>query len=143
MKKYLYATLIGLLFFGCSKDDNGNGNPFLPNVSFDTGNLINTNLPQFSDLQFPGNSIIVNGFGVKGLMLANTGSSVIAFERSDPNHAPSNCSAQSLSGLVSTCNCNDGNSYSLGNGLQTSGEGGYPLAVYRTETSGSIIRVFN
>lgn len=141
MKKLLLLLIV--VTFSCSKDDNGNGNPFLPNVAFDTGNLINTNLPQYSNLQFPGNSIVVSGFGVRGLLLANTGSGVIAFEQSDPNHAPNNCSAQSLNGLISTCTCGDGNTYNLANGLQTAGEGGYPLKAYRTETSGNIIRVFN
>lgn len=142
MKLFLKLLIFSVLL-ACSSDDNGRGNPNIPNVSFDTGSLINTNLPQYTNLQFPGNSIIVNGFGVKGLMIANSGSSIVAFERSDPNHTPNDCSAQSLNGLISTCTCDDGNSYNLVNGLQTAGEGGYPLKVYRTEVSGNIVRVFN
>lgn len=128
----------------CSNDDNVNRNPNLPNISFDTGNIINTNLPQYSNLQFPGNSIILNGFGVRGLMIANTGSGIIAFEQSDPNHTPNDCSSQTLSGLISTCTCEDGNKYNLVTGQLIEGEGGgFSLLAYRTEVSGSIIRVSN
>lgn len=143
MKKILFVTALLIFLCNCSSDDNGRGNPYLADVSFNTGTLINTNLPQYSNLQFPGNSIIIDGFGIKGIMIANTGGGIVAFERSDPNHNPSSCSEQSLSGLFSTCNCDDGNSYSLVNGIQTSGEGGYPLKAYRTEVSGNIIRVSN
>jgi len=146
MKKILLGILIITLFGNCKKDDDvqaGCVSVLLPNYSFDTGNAINLNLPQYSGLQFAGNSLYVSGYSVMGFYLYNSGSSVVAFEASDPAHAPNSCSRMTLSGIELTCQCDDGNKYQLLTGQQIFGTTGNCLKAYRVESNGSIIRVYN
>ena len=131
---------------GCEEDDvsqNGCVSNLLPNYGFDTGSEINMSLPLYNGLQFAGNSIYLNSYGVRGIYLYNTGSSIVAFEASDPAHGPSACSRMSISGIELTCECGDGNSYELLTGQQTQGETGNCLRAYRVEQNGVIVRVYN
>ena len=144
MKSILY--IICFTFLMACSSDNITQNPYLPNYEFNTGSLINTNLPQYSQLKFAGNSIILNSpYGIKGVVLYYAGGdNYNAFEITDPNHYISDCSKLSVNGIIATCDCNDGNSYDLLNGIRREGTtGSYPLIRYRVEVSGSIIRVFN
>ncbi|MBP0904776.1 hypothetical protein ACFSKN_12980 [Mariniflexile gromovii] len=144
MKSFLYIICFGLLT-ACSSD-NVTQNPYLPNYQFNTGSLINTNLPQYSHLKFPNNSIVLNSpYGINGVVLFYAGgSNYNAFEITDPNHQISTCSKLSVEGFIASCNCDDGNSYDLLNGVKREGTtGSYPLIRYRVEISGSIIRIYN
>jgi hypothetical protein len=144
MKKILLVLLV--LLVNCKNDDSfqsGCVSELLPNYPFDTGSAININLPQYNGLQFIGNSIYVSGYSVRGFYLYNTGSSIVAFEASDPAHAPNDCSLMTLSGIELTCPCEDGNKYEILTGQQISGDSGNCLRAYRVEEIGSIVRVFN
>ncbi len=145
MKNKILFILILVVFTTCGNDDNQADcvSPLLPNYGFDTGSTINLNLPQYSGLQFPGNTLYINGYSVKGFYLYNTGSSIVAFEASDPAHAPSSCSLMTLSGIELSCECGDGNKYQLLTGQQIAGEGAYCLRAYRVEQIGNIVRVYN
>jgi len=146
MKKIFICIFILSLFGNCKKDDagqNGCVSVLLPNYGFDTGATINLSLPQYSGLQFAGNTLYVGGFSVKGIYLYNTGSSIVAFEASDPAHGPSGCSLMTLSGIDLSCECDDGNKYQLLTGQQTAGATGNCLRAYRVEKSGNIVRVYN
>ncbi len=146
MKKFFLLVLIFLFIINCKSDDNFQSScvsASLPNYPFDTGGAINLNLPQYNQLQFAGNSLYVAGYGVKGFYLYNTGASIVAFEASDPAHAPSNCSFMVQSGIELTCSCDDGNVYELLTGQQLSGTTGNCLRNYRVEQIGSVVRVFN
>ena len=144
MKKILFGILIILFICNCKNDDNFQSDcvsELLPNYTFDTGGTINLNLPQYNQLQFVGNSLYVAGYGVKGFYLYNTGASIVAFEASDPAHAP-NCSRMTQSGIELICPCDD-NVYELLTGQQLEGGTGNCLRNYRVEQIGSVIRVFN
>ena len=145
MKILLFA--IGfVLLTNCSTDNSVTRNPYLPNYEFNTGSLINTNLPEFNKLKFAGNSIVLNSpYGINGLVVYYAGgNNYNAFELTDPNHQISACSKLSVEGVIATCTCNDGNSYDLLNGIKREGTtGSYALIRYRVEVSGSIIRVYN
>jgi|TARA_B110000014_G_C20089726_1_gene570359 hypothetical protein len=146
MKKLLLLFLIIISLSNCNSDDaiqSGCVSELLPNYPFDTGSAININLPQYNGLQFGGNSLYVSGYSVRGFYLYNTGSSIVAFEASDPAHAPNECSLMTLSGIELTCPCEDGNKYELLTGQQISGDSGNCLRAYRVEQIGSIVRVFN
>ena len=146
MKKILLSIFIIILFGNCKKDDaiqSGCVSVLLPNYSFDTGNAINTSLPLYGGLDFVGNSLYISGYSVRGFYLYNSGSSIVAFEASDPAHGPNSCSLMTLSGIELTCQCDDGNKYELLTGQQTFGTTGNCLKAYRVEKSGNIIRVFN
>lgn len=145
MKNTLFKTLICLLIVSCSKSNVNNNNPYLPNYEFDTGNIINTSLPQFNDMQFPGNHIILSSdFGINGVVVYYSGSTYSAFEITDPNHSIQTCSTLTVEGVIATCSCDDGNSYDILIGQGREGTTGqYPLKRYFVEVNGSIIRVYN
>ena len=150
MKRTLVAILITVLVFACKSDDDSNNenlnNQFLPNILFDTGTLINTNLPQYSDLLFPNNKVILNSnYGINGVVVFYAGgSNYNAFELTDPNHEVSNCSILTVDGIIATCSCSDENSYDILTGQPQEGTtGNYGLKRYFVEVNGNIIRVFN
>ena len=145
MKQIVVLVLTVFLLLSC-KNDNGDAGCVsrqLPNYPFDTGTLINTNLSTFIGLDLPGGSAYVPGYGVKGIYLYNTGSSIVAFEASDPAHSPSDCSLMTQNGIELSCQCGDGNKYQLLTGQQMEGSGGHCLRAYRVEVVGKIIRVYN
>ncbi|WP_242203899.1 hypothetical protein [Aestuariivivens insulae] len=145
MKSFAYIICI-IFLIGCSANNDIIKNPYLPNYEFDTGDLINTNLPQFNKLKLPGNFVVVdNPYGINGFVLYYAGgTNYNAFEITDPNHAISSCSKLSVEGIIATCDCDDGNSYDILNGVMREGTtGNYPLIRYKVEVLGSIIRVYN
>ncbi len=148
LKPFLILTILILGLNSCSKkDDNNNqSNPNIPNVAFDTGGLINTNLPQFNQLQFPGNFVVLNNnYGLNGVVVYFAGGgNYSAFELTDPAHPFSTCSSLTADGTSATCNCNDNNSYNTIIGLAEEGTASlFPLKRYFVEVNGNIIRVFN
>ncbi len=146
--KFLYSTLcLSMVLLSCNTNDdlqNGCVSVLLPNYGFDTGTTINMSLPQYSGLQFAGNALYIGGYSVKGFYIYNNGSGYVAFEASDPAHAPSSCSLMTLSGITLSCACDDDeNEYELLTGQQTQGATGNCLKAYRIEQSGTILRVYN
>lgn len=140
MKKiFLIAAFIAITF-GCNKDKVNNDNPYLPNYAFNVE--INRNLPLYNSLNFSGNAMKVNitGAGIRGLILINTGSGILAFDGACPNQDLTSCSTLTLSGIEATCPC-DSAIYNLYTG-QSLGKP-YPLKGYRTEVTGSIVRIYN
>ncbi|WP_438425922.1 Rieske (2Fe-2S) protein [Aquimarina macrocephali] len=143
MKKTLFLASV-LLILSCSSDDNGDNNQFLPPSSVNY--QINLNLPQFNKLKFPSNHFVDNSENgsIKGVIIYNIDNTQYsAFELSDPNHSPSSCSAQTIDGITSTCNCDDGNSYNIVTGQQTSGDGQFGLRRYRVRREGNTLFISN
>lgn len=149
MKPILALILITVFALSCQSDDDNNenlNNQYLPNILFDTGTLINTNLPQYSDLQFPNNKVILpSNYGINGVVVFYAGgSNYSAFELTDPNHEISNCSVLTVEGIIATCSCSDENSYDILTGQPQEGTtGNYGLKRYFVEVNGNIIRVYN
>ncbi|MBT8394166.1 MAG: hypothetical protein KJN66_04860, partial [Bacteroidia bacterium] len=122
MKKLALLFLSLLFTASCSKNDVNNKNPFLPNYSFDTGDLINTALPLYSTLNNAGSHFTIgNNYGINGVVIYYSGTNYSAFELSDPNHTLQTCSILSIQGVVATCSCDDGNSYDILVGLPREG----------------------
>ncbi|WP_136667655.1 hypothetical protein [Flavobacterium sp. H122] len=140
MKKY-FPFLVFIFLFGCNNDSFNNSNPYLANVSFSID--INTTLPAYTALQYPGNPVLIAnaGAGVQGIIVMKTGggNSYVAWEASCPNQYPTSCSRLNINGIYANCSC-DAFSYSL-----YTGDGGqqYPLKQYRVETNGGVVRVYN
>lgn len=129
------------LFFlsGCESDDVRNRNPFLFDANF---NIQISNI-QALDLEFPGTAIFTNNGGVRGVFVVNTGGGLLAWEASDPNHAPNECSTMQINGTNVTCQCDDANTYNLFTG-QSSGENlPFTMLSYRVTETGGSIRVSN
>lgn len=139
------AYILAFLFvvFACSSDDSRNNNPFLVDLGFQID--LNTNLPQYGNLNFPGNSVIVPNVGLRGLVVYNfNNSQYVAYELSDPNHSPNNCSQMTINGIEATCPCPDDiNKYNIITGQPIEGNGQYGLKAYRVERNGATIRISN
>ncbi len=145
MKNKFILLLIGFVILSCSKsDDKLDRNPFLtdPLVSLN----LNLNLPEYNALKFPGNSVIT-GQGVKGIVVfCISDTQYFAFELSDPNHVPSECSKMEVNGPIATCPCpNDDNEYNIVNfGRHTTEpDAKYPMLQYRAERNGNNVYISN
>lgn len=139
MKKLL-LTLSCIVIFACNKNDDDTTNC---NFLFDANiNLVvNTNLPQFLQLQFNDNKIYVSGYGNNGIWLYRANSTTLyAWDAADPSHQPTACSTLTDSGIgdIVVCGCNDENQYSLATGYPF-GENTQPctLQAYRVESIGN------
>lgn len=142
MQKLFVVVCVFFLFAGCSQsDDNLRQNPYLADVSFRT--QLNLNLPEYNDLQYPGNAFILHNVGVKGVVVYNVNNSqYVAYELSDPNHAPSSCSKMEVNGVIATCPCDD-NSYNVITGDISEGDGEFTMKPYRIQRSGSVLEIWN
>ena len=147
MLRSLYTLILcSVTLFSChNNNDDDNGNNFIPDITFDTANTINTTLPQYNDLEFPGGTVVLNGYGYNGIVVYYTGNQYYAFEITDPNHAPTNCSVLTIEGGIATCGCDDANSYSIaGGGVPFDGtDVQFSLKPYFVEANGNVIRVYN
>lgn len=141
MLQKITFILTAFLLLNCSPDDNlRERNPFILDISFSIN--LNTNLPQYSSLQFPGNAIYVPNAGNRGVFVINTGSGIRAWEATDPNHTPSDCSTMQLNGVEVTCPCEQ-TTYNLYTGLARDEVKQYPLLEYRASQTGSDIFISN
>lgn len=121
MKKLI--IILSLIVISCGSDDNINSNC---NFLFDASvNLtVNTNLPQFNQLQFNSNAVYVANYGNNGIWLYRLNSSTLyAWDAADPSHAPGACSTLTDSGTgdIVVCGCDDANQYSLSTGIGLNG----------------------
>src|SRR5690606_39140549 len=142
MYRIIILLLLPFVFSSCESDDEIRNNPYLTDVSFQLN--INLNLPEYNSLNFPGNSYTSYNEGINGIVVYNINNNqYTAFELSDPNHPLQSCSGLSVSGIIASCNCNDGNSYNILTGELSAGTGQYSLKPYRIRKSGNIIEIFN
>lgn len=142
MIKKLLFLLLTFLLMACSGDDDYRNNPNLVDLNFSF--QIDLNLPQYNPLNFPGNSVVVEHYGINGIVIYNLNDSqYTAFELTDPNHPPKDCSILQLQDTKATCGCNDGNVYTVITGQQMEGEGQYSLKPYRVVRIGNILEVSN
>ena len=139
IKKFWILFFIFLSISACSKKQNYH-NPYLQDIGFSIE--INLDLPEYSPLKFSNNSVLVNNVGIKGVIVFNTGSGYNAWEASDPNHHPSNCSTMQPNQFTCKCNCEE-NTYSLHTGQLTKGKGEYSLKAYHVSQSGNLLRISN
>ncbi len=143
--KLKIATLFLLcICLSCNNDDDErDNNPYLQNPVVSLN--LNLNLPEYTPLQFPGNHIIINSQGIRGIVIYNINNELYtAFDLSDPNHVPNDCSRMEIEGVLASCPCTtDSNEYDIITGLHTADENLYPMQQYRVERSGDEIFVSN
>jgi hypothetical protein len=132
-----------LCFMSCDDDDVRQQNPNLLNIQFDI--VLDLNFPQYSQLNFAGNAIYVGGQGIgnDGIIVVNTGSGFVAWDASDPNEFPSDCTRLQIQGLSASSTCQNPNSYSLVTGQPLEDGLQFALLSYRVSASDNSIRVFN
>lgn len=143
MKTKIILILFAVSLIGCSSDDRRRNNPNLLDVQFNI--VLNLNLPEFSPLNFAGNAIYVGspGIGNDGIIVVNTGSSFVAWDASDPNEIPTNCTRLVIDGLSASSTCQNPNSYSLVTGQPLEDDLQYALLNYSVNASSDSVRVFN
>lgn len=143
MKSTFVAVILFLILASCSNNSNENENcKFLLDVGINV--VVNLNLPQYSQLQFAGNSVYISNAGNGGILIASTGADFFAWDAADPNHAQSSCSVLVNSGLNATCGCEDKNEYSLINGLPLNNSDlRCSLRNYRVEQNGNTLLISN
>ena len=144
MKNIFFALFLGLVLISCNKDDSridNNPNLLSPPISVN----LNLNLPQYNPLKFPGNSLVLAGEGIRGVVIYNVNNDLYtAFELSDPNHIPNGCSKMTISGIVASCPCtNDANTYDIVTGQHQANESLYPLQQYFAVRNGNNIQITN
>lgn len=136
MMKPFLTLILSLLLFGCSDSDRINNCNKLQNIGVNIN--INLNLPQFSLLQFISNSVYIPNQGNGGLIVINVGTGLRAWDASDPNVPPSQCSVLQIDGSEAVSGCPEANRYSLFTG-QPLGATDLPcgLKEYRVSSAGN------
>ncbi len=141
MKSLFYAACIFFLI-SCSNNDQNENCKYLLNIGVNI--TINLNLPEYSQLEFSGNSVYIPNVGNGGVIVASTGVDFYAWDAADPNVTQSECSILENSGLIATSSCEDQNQYSLVNGL-IQGDKVLPCGLknYRVEQNGNLLLIYN
>ncbi len=142
MKPFFYLACF-IFLWSCSGNQVDDKNcRFLLDINVNLS--IDLSLPAYSQLQFAGNSVYIPNVGNAGIIVASTSFDFYAWDASDPNHAPSECSALVPNGLNGTCGCDDGNTYNFVTGTPDGNEGlRCPLRNYRVQKSGNILTIYN
>ena len=142
--KNLFRVFIIILTLSCSGEDDNRlvNNPYLNPIPVSIN--LNLNLPQYNALKFPGNFVVLTNQGIRGVVVYNVNNSLYtAFDLSDPNHNPNNCSTMTLQGVVATCQCSDNNSYDLVTGQHQTETQAYPMLPYRAQRNGDVLVISN
>ncbi len=141
MKKLL--IIVSLIFLAsCKSDDDGNNRcNFLQNIG--VNRTISLNLPQYSQLEFATNSVLIANEGNGGVYVINVGGNFRAFDAADPSHNPDSCSFLSKDGTLVTCGCQDANTYNLLTGLSEGTQTQCALKEYRVSVNGSDLTITN
>lgn len=144
--RFASLLMIAVLLLACS-NDSGDRNPYLAEIGFRFD--ISLNLPLYSPLTNTGNAVFigVQGVGIRGVFVMNTGFDVFrAFEASCPNHPPNGCSTMVLNGQTAVCPCDD-YEYSLFTGQMLNrpddGNRYHNMLEYRASKSGSVVVISN
>lgn len=140
-------TILPLIFtfflVSCSSNSNEDKScNFLLDIGVNF--TIDLSLPQYSQLNFAGNSIYIASQGNAGIIVATTGADFFAWDAADPNHVVSACSKIDPNGLFGECSCDDGNRYNFVTGRPDGNDGlRCSLRNYRIEKNGSNLLIFN
>ena len=137
IKYIVFVMFFGLL--GCT-ENSVERNPFLFETRFDQS--INLALPAFDNLNYQGGSLYWPNGGIKGLLLFNLSGTIMAWEASCPNHAPSSCSTVQISGVTASCPC-ENIQCSLATGQPLTEGATYSLLFYKVQQNGTAVRIYN
>ncbi|HET8810472.1 MAG TPA: hypothetical protein VFM65_09445 [Flavobacteriaceae bacterium] len=137
MKKTILLVCVAFVLGSCSNGDDNFRNPYLLDINFQF--LVDMSFPPYNQLNFLSSPIYINGpnYGNGGVIIMKTGvDSYRAFDASDPNHIPSDCSIMIIGDGKVNCEC-EGNSYYLATGQPISEGLEYPLLEYRVVDNGN------
>ncbi len=140
MKKVIFAFITILVFSNCSSDFQNND--ILPYVQ--VNETIDLNLPEFVDLNVPGNWAYGRG-GLKGIIIYRlNNTSFKAFERAAPHIQLSACSQMVVeNSLIMKCPCDDSEFQIINGAPRTSGITYSAREYLVTNLNGTILRITN
>jgi len=140
-KKLIYIILlftIGVLFWGCKKDNNSN----IPNTAVDI--YIYTNNPSFVDVSIVGGWTYITG-GVRGILVyRKSQTEFMTYDRNctyDPNQPCATVKVDATNILAKDTCC--GSTYSIYDGTVTGGPAGLPLKQYHNNFDGNVLHIYN
>lgn len=130
-KLQLIALVVFVTAFG-----SASGQAMFPEVT------VNLNYPQYQRLKMDGGFVYIEGAGLKGIILYRANeNSYLAFERACPHHPAANCVVQvdgSTLFMIDHC-CRS--TFNFSDGMPTGGPAERPLIQYRTELSGTVLKI--
>lgn len=141
--KSIYALLFFVLLVSCSGNQVDDLNcRFLIDIGINHSE--NFNLSPLNGLS-NGSAIIIYPPNTRGIIISNNGvDRYVAFDAADPNHAFETCSGLTINYPIATCQCEDGNKFSLLDGAPIGNEGVLcPLKMYRATKSGNLLQITN
>lgn len=143
MIKKFFVGIILICFISCADDDSRQNNPNLLNIQFSIE--LNLSFPEYSALNFGGSAILVSGQGIgnDGVIVVNTGTTFLAWDASDPNRIPSDCTRLIIDGLSAASSCNPPYAYSLVTGQPLEEDLQFGLLNYRVEEGNGSLFISN
>ena len=141
--KSLYSLILFIFLASCSGNSVDDKNcRFLLDIG--VNHTENFNLSPLNGLS-NGSAVIIYPPNTRGIIISNNGvDRYVAFDAADPNHSFETCSELSVSYPIATCNCEDGNKFSLLDGAPIGNEGILcPLKMYKTVISGNLLQISN
>lgn len=143
--KYLLSLLTFVLIFtACGNDDDQNDDN--PNLIEPIVNInLNLDLPEFNGLNFPGNSVVLEQLGVRGIVVYNVNNEFYsAYDLADPNHMLESCSTMEVDGIIASCPCDtDVNTYDIITGQNQEQPDSFTMLAYQAIRTGNSVRVSN
>ena len=138
IKLFLFTIILSVIFFKCK--DKEDRVPYAPVDIY-----INLNSPEFTDLNVPGNSVMITG-GVRGIIIYRSSEyEFIALER-NCTYQPSNECARveplDISSPIAIDSC-CGSKFLLQDGSVIKGPASLPLVQYQTSYNGSTLYIYN
>lgn len=126
-----------LVVIACRKDNEGR----IPDVLVNFRASVTD--PRLSRLNSPGGAVAVENYGVAGLILYNTGSQLVAFDRCSSVNPQQRCAVvPDDPSLTATDPCS-GAKFSLTDGAPVKAPAVRPLKQYLVTVSGNILQVTN
>lgn len=141
MKK-ITLFLLFILFFGCTKQQRQRI-AHLPEARF--SRTININLPLYSNLKSPLNPVVIEneGVGLRGIIVMNTGTMFVAWDRACPHLELRDCSTANIENQIfAVCPC-DGVRYNLVNGSPSQQDSKFSMLSYRVSVNGNLLTISN
>ena len=137
MKKLFLLTIITFSFFSCTKSGN-----VIPNVSVNFQDAITD--PRLSPLNVPGGAVLINGYGVAGLILyREADDSYACYDRCSTVNPQNACAVTLDAGGFTVTDPCSGSKFSLIDGTPVKGPATKALKAYDIEVSNSEIYVSN
>lgn len=136
MKSYLPVTLwcICCLFLGCQKDYYG-----IPEVVVNQVFSVN----EYHQLEVAGGYALSDVGGVAGIIVYNTGSGYVAFDRCSTVNPEKRCAViVDETGIILSDPCSEAK-FDIRNGMPSKAPAKRPLKPYQVRREGNIIRVIN